>query len=780
MQTFAQKPNQPHRSVPSSHVRSIAETSRPIHLETSVLHLQRTIGTLAAPQRLRAHDEEPDGAASPRFEHDFSRIPIQAPAARAIQTKLEVNQPGDACEQEADRISEQVMRMPDPQSASMPQASGRTAGLQRNSGQLAGQTDAAPASVNQALASVGRPLEPGIRRDMEQRFGHDFSRVRVHVDAAADQSARDLKARAYTVGSDIVFRAGRFQPDTNAGRRLLAHELTHVVQQQQHGAAEPPGSAHEIEADRAALAVERGSNAAVTKASAPGVPQRTPDDELDKMLKLGPNVKPPPATEVNKAVANLKAGIATAADREVLLRQTIAETRAYIQAQRGLPLSYQTLKSCCGPGRDVSAASFGSLASDSSKPISIARFQAKEVFGIGKHGFNVVTFADGTKYLVDPTFGQFLRPGTKLDPLKQATAQVLRGEPAGAKLAEELVRNGFVKLTQENAELYARALGVAKADARKLAAPLLTSKSAVIVEKVGKGSKTVFQLGAKGPDILDRKELIKYIKEEHIPNLKKAGDPNKLIPELEQLAERLQPASKAARFAAGVKKVGKFGGPFLEAFLMLLSYRNVTIDASAFPKLLEQKLQPLIDKEVTARSAAIDKLGAGIEGFYGVYANVNCELRYKVVPDPRGASLGKLQLYDARFLGLSISGENVSKAEWDEAAGRKAQEGIQKATFSVLVYSPEHPSKFPGMLEPEPESEPLYFSNRSQRSPLGPQPVTTDELLSWARRKYPRLFDDPEFWKNVMHSNELVGSQQAREKALNNLWRRLNEEKMYR
>lgn len=91
--------------------------------------------------------------------------------------------------------------------------------------------DVAPASVDRALASPGRSLEPALRQDMEQRFGHDFSRVRVHTGALAEQSAQDVMARAYTVGHDIVFGAGGFAPGTQEGRRLIAHELTHVVQQ---------------------------------------------------------------------------------------------------------------------------------------------------------------------------------------------------------------------------------------------------------------------------------------------------------------------------------------------------------------------------------------------------------------------------------------------------------------------------------------------------------------------------------------------------------------------
>ena len=98
-------------------------------------------------------------------------------------------------------------------------------------GQGKERMDAAPASVDRALASPGRPLQPALQQDMQQRFGYDFSRVRVHSDKPAEQSARDVNAHAYTVGSDIVFGAGQFSPETRAGRRMIAHELAHVVQQ---------------------------------------------------------------------------------------------------------------------------------------------------------------------------------------------------------------------------------------------------------------------------------------------------------------------------------------------------------------------------------------------------------------------------------------------------------------------------------------------------------------------------------------------------------------------
>jgi hypothetical protein len=91
--------------------------------------------------------------------------------------------------------------------------------------------DSIPPLVHEVLNSSGEPLEPTTKHFFEARFGHDFSRVRIHSGAAAEESARQVNASAYTVGHNIVFGAGQFAPGTEAGRRLLAHELAHVVQQ---------------------------------------------------------------------------------------------------------------------------------------------------------------------------------------------------------------------------------------------------------------------------------------------------------------------------------------------------------------------------------------------------------------------------------------------------------------------------------------------------------------------------------------------------------------------
>ena len=146
-----------------------------------------------------------------------------------LQTKLKISEPGDSYEQEADRVADQVIA-----ASAHRGVSGAPPRIQRFLGQSNGQIHAAPASVDHALASPSRPLEPALRQDMEQRFGHDFSKVRVHAHGAAGQSAQSVNARAYTLGDHVVFGAGHYAPETSDGRRLLAHELTHVLQQQRH------------------------------------------------------------------------------------------------------------------------------------------------------------------------------------------------------------------------------------------------------------------------------------------------------------------------------------------------------------------------------------------------------------------------------------------------------------------------------------------------------------------------------------------------------------------
>ena len=118
-------------------------------------------------------------------------------------------------------------------------------------------TTTVPPIVHDVLRSPGQPLDPETRAYMEPRFGHDFSRVRVHTDGKAAESAQAVNARAYTVGRDVVFDSGQFKPETEVGKRLLAHELTHVGQQSQSQLSStismaPASAQSEIEATQAA------------------------------------------------------------------------------------------------------------------------------------------------------------------------------------------------------------------------------------------------------------------------------------------------------------------------------------------------------------------------------------------------------------------------------------------------------------------------------------------------------------------------------------------------
>ena len=167
------------------------------------------------------------------------------------QAKLAIGSPGDAFEVEADEVADRVMRTEEPPAAwdgAAPEPAGdvlqRTCAackdgdedddddaLHRKAEGASGGGMAAPPIVHDVLGLAGQPLDAPTRAFMQPRFGYDFGEVRVHADARAAESARAVDALAYTVGRDIVFGAGRYEPSSPEGRRLLAHELTHVVQQ---------------------------------------------------------------------------------------------------------------------------------------------------------------------------------------------------------------------------------------------------------------------------------------------------------------------------------------------------------------------------------------------------------------------------------------------------------------------------------------------------------------------------------------------------------------------
>jgi hypothetical protein len=238
-----------------------------------------------------------------------------APLMRGADPPLAISQPGDRYEQDADRVADRVMRSPSPEASHAPRLAFAPAdnnlqrkctrckeeeeeqrklqrkapegdspiSVQRKCSQCEEEEEAkkqvqrseagadagpatAPSSVHDVLRSTGHPLDSSARRFMEPRFGQDFSGVRIHTGAAADRAVRDVSAAAFTVGPDIAFAQGRYAPETDAGRHLLAHELAHTVQQA-HAAGVKPEALKVGHPDDAS---EREAGAAANYAISPG------------------------------------------------------------------------------------------------------------------------------------------------------------------------------------------------------------------------------------------------------------------------------------------------------------------------------------------------------------------------------------------------------------------------------------------------------------------------------------------------------------------------------
>jgi hypothetical protein len=237
--------------------------------------LQRRRGN-AFVQRAVLQGKASENAAPRPGRISLARRPriLQHSAVSGVQSKLIVGASNDVYEQEADRVADVMMHeagsAPLVGDASTANAQRRACGgiadldderatcgerrleIQRTTN---GRDGGRIAPANAVPGGGGQPLPSNIRGYFEPRFGHDFGDVRLHTDPAADGLAHALDASAFTVGSHIAFRGGQFLPESNAGRRLLAHELSHVVQQ---GCAPAlPTAANPLPADQAPVSVQR-------------------------------------------------------------------------------------------------------------------------------------------------------------------------------------------------------------------------------------------------------------------------------------------------------------------------------------------------------------------------------------------------------------------------------------------------------------------------------------------------------------------------------------------
>lgn len=194
-------------------------------------------GSKKTPARPRAQPE-----AELNLQETAGNMAVQNLFRGSLQAKLRVSSTGDACEQEADRVAEHVMssQVPSVQRKCAPRQEGAARPKCEEDEKL--QTKESPGHaphINREVASAlsslqggGQPLSPSIRTLFEPRFGRTFNDVRVHMDSEAAETANAINARAFTVGKDIVFGADQYSPHSRDGQLLLAHELTHVVQQE--------------------------------------------------------------------------------------------------------------------------------------------------------------------------------------------------------------------------------------------------------------------------------------------------------------------------------------------------------------------------------------------------------------------------------------------------------------------------------------------------------------------------------------------------------------------
>ncbi len=744
MHNFAQKPKSAKQNTPTKPMTSGRTHVGQCSEMNSILHWQRTIGDQAVERLLQSGAEELKAelteVSSPRIGHDFSQIPIHPPAGGAIQTKFAIIKPGDSleqeadlganqkmasseqravsgsppriqckptisapsdrCEREANEVADKVMRMSDPAPInSIPDAIQRRCAkcddkevnptqikpMPSANTEVGLETDAATS----AAIRGGIPLSKDLLAYFEPRFGEDFSSVRVHTDASAAQSARYVNANAYTVGHDLVFGFGQFKPGTHDGKRLIAHELVHVVQQKgsmvaaiqrdpHDHAPEVPVTSPSVPADRAAY--QRYLETLRETMAKPKVTDTNLAKIIEKLYRDHPEIG---SGSTAAAIRHeLETGFATKGTRHLQAGHERMNMLAdWLKNQKKL----QNLETEMRAGRVPKRPLPGKLAPASDVATAEHLFlDLQQSVHSGYYADFEITFhpsAGGPAGGVDPV--QMTDDITSQSPRRDAFG----GERGGGEST---------------------------------------------LEKVASGE------------------------------------------------------SRAGRFAR-LGTVLEFAGPFVDAALMLLNYTQINIDRSAWQKLSKEKLLPIVYEQLKARSAEIAKIGQQPDSLYGVYANVGCELHFKVVPSATGRSLGSLKLYDVRFMGLSITTHDVENVAWNKERGRKEQEGIQDATFSILLGIPPNPEierasdtfRTSTPWSSQPTNPPLYFSKDFQRrGPLLPQPMSIDALYHWARTNHPHLLDDPTLSMEIQNSNEFTGSQRAREKALIELHRKIQEEKV--
>ncbi len=222
----------------------------------------------------------------------------------AMQAKLNIGQPNDTYEREADRMADTVMRMPDPAVQRQPACPECTEEEEETVQAKPRDTGPKPAAPPGAVPGISSPKGPGqtlprpLRSFFEPRFGADFSKVRLHTGTNAAASAKAIHAKAFTTGQNITFGAGEYKPGTAEGKRLPAHELTHVTQQ------EGPGrlKGEEVVRRQAAGGTPPAKGTPPVKKDPPALP--TNEDYARQFGTISYPFKPEDITEIREDIEN--------------------------------------------------------------------------------------------------------------------------------------------------------------------------------------------------------------------------------------------------------------------------------------------------------------------------------------------------------------------------------------------------------------------------------------------------------------------------------------------
>jgi hypothetical protein len=593
------------------------------------------------------------------YEHEADRLAEKDP----IQAKLVIGHSDDPLERDADRVADQVMRMPDPAPLQLGRkctAYGEEDAIHRKAAAPHAAGGDVPALVHDVLRAPGKPLDPITRAFFEPRLGRDLGNVRVSADAAAARSAAAVGARAYTVGRRIAFAAGEYVPGTSSGRSLLAHELAHVVQQSGGGpVARPailqraPDKYDGLTIDQLRKLVSKGDKRAAEAlyaryegmTTAQLAPYARGSDDIARDVYARRTVPP-------KAAAG-QGSFSKDGMRDQLTKD-ISNNRTATGIRRREP-------SAVTPDVEVEGGTVGAARTD------IPGLDKRAFIGQSKR-------AGGPGYNPKSSF----QPATNVKDLPHTVGHAEQHiadqlEEALAKIPREQLKGRTVWMLIEQEPCATCAQGAVNSDTvagvlKKLSQkyPELTfevkslQSSALIVLK-GTGGVPPAAGGAAVPHVVSGGTAAKgtaTVTEEVAQGVGRSG------------------FRTAGRFLAR-----ETPGLILQLVVMALFPPGVNIHNDKFNEINEKKFGPAVQDALVKQQSLIDQL-VDVENAPSLYANVTARLDFGV--DASSSGDLELTLEDVTFLDMKISNEHVgTEPKFNPTGSRHA---TRQVTYSLLLY----------------------------------------------------------------------------------------------